>query len=285
MASVSLVSADGRRGLLAFSSVQAMAAWDPAARGIPATGVKVAAGALEHGADAILLDVAGPVRVALDGSVLRALGTGTTPPLPHADPSVHAAVARALSGLDGLADVVLDAPEPGDPSPPDLLVVVTAVAGRMPAWWPVPSPSGSWPTRTWLPPVRAVSRWACPVVQPAGNDDHGRVRTSPNEGIRHADTQARRRVRRHLPARLHRRRCGGVGGSKGRRRRHGRGRLRLRPDLRRLRLRPGQRLPTSTRPSPSGWSSRAGSRSRRPWATGSRSSSARSSRPACSSTS
>jgi len=132
LASVSLVSADGSRGLLAFSSVQAMATWDPAARGIPALGAKVAAGALSEGADAVLLDLAGPVRVAIDGALLRALGTGSTLPLPHADPSVHAAVAKALTGLTGLTGVVLEAPEEGEHPAPDLLVLVTATEGADP---------------------------------------------------------------------------------------------------------------------------------------------------------
>ncbi len=129
MASVSLVSPDGRTGLLAFSSVQAMAAWDPHARGIPAFGAKVAAGALEQHADAVLLDVAGPVRVALEGALLRALGTGSPLPLPHADASVHAAVASAVEGVLGLADVVLEAPEPGEDPAPDLVVLVTPEPG------------------------------------------------------------------------------------------------------------------------------------------------------------
>ncbi len=47
MATVSLVSPDGRRGLLAFTSVGSMAAWDPAARGIPASAARVAGAALE----------------------------------------------------------------------------------------------------------------------------------------------------------------------------------------------------------------------------------------------
>jgi hypothetical protein len=132
MASVSLVAADGRRGLLAFSSVQAMAAWDPAARGIPALGAKVAAGALEEGADAVLLDLAGPVRVAIDGALLRALGTSSPLPLPWADPTVHAAVVDALAGVEGLAGVLLEAPEPGEEGAPDLVVLVTPAPGSDP---------------------------------------------------------------------------------------------------------------------------------------------------------
>jgi len=129
MASVSLVAADGRRGLLAFSSVQSLAAWDPAARGIPALGPKVAAGAVEEHADAVLLDIGGPVRVAVEGAVLRALAAGDPLPLPHADPSVHAAVVDALAGVEGLAGLVLEAPQPGEEPAPDLVVRVSRAPG------------------------------------------------------------------------------------------------------------------------------------------------------------
>ena len=129
MASVSMVAADGRRGLLAFSSVQSMSAWDPASRGIPALGSKVAAGAVEEHADALLLDIGGPVRVAVEGAVLRALAAGDPLPLPYADPSLHAAVVDALAGVEGLAGLVLEAPQPGEDPAPDLVVLVSPVPG------------------------------------------------------------------------------------------------------------------------------------------------------------
>ena len=129
MASVSLVAADGRRGLLAFSSVQSMAAWDPVARGIPALGSKVAAGVVAEHADALLLDIAGPVRVAVEGAVLRALAAGDPLPLPYADPSVHTAVVEALAGIEGLAGLVLEAPQLDEEPAPDLVVLVNPVPG------------------------------------------------------------------------------------------------------------------------------------------------------------
>jgi hypothetical protein len=129
MASVSLVAADGRRGLLAFSSVQSMAAWDPAARGVPALGAKVAEGAVEEHADAVLLDIGGPVRVAVEGAVLRALAAGDPLPLPYADPSVHAAVVDALAGIEGLAGLVLEAPHQGEEPAGDLVVLVSPAPG------------------------------------------------------------------------------------------------------------------------------------------------------------
>lgn len=79
MASVSLVQADGRRGLLAFTGVESLARWDPAARPVPVTSHQVAAAALEESADGVLVDIAGPVRFAIDGQLLADLARGIGP--------------------------------------------------------------------------------------------------------------------------------------------------------------------------------------------------------------
>ena len=71
MASVSLVQPDGRRGLLAFTSVAALAAWNPQGRPVPVAAPDVARAALAEGAQGVLLDIAGPVRFALDGAHLE----------------------------------------------------------------------------------------------------------------------------------------------------------------------------------------------------------------------
>ncbi|AWB92523.1 SseB family protein [Aeromicrobium chenweiae] len=60
MAAVLMTGADGRQALLAFSSVQTMAAWDPKARPVPILGRDAARAALDEGAAAILLDLASP---------------------------------------------------------------------------------------------------------------------------------------------------------------------------------------------------------------------------------
>ena len=70
MASVSLIQADGRRGLLAFTGVETMRLWDPAARPVPVASYDLAAAATEEGADGVLVDIAGPVRFAIDGELL-----------------------------------------------------------------------------------------------------------------------------------------------------------------------------------------------------------------------
>ncbi len=79
MASVSLVQADGRRGLLAFTGLQTLARWDPTARPVPVTSHQVAAAALDEGADGVLVDIAGPVRFAIDGDLLIDLARAITP--------------------------------------------------------------------------------------------------------------------------------------------------------------------------------------------------------------
>lgn len=125
MASVSMVAPDGRRGLLAFTSVAAMAAWDPAARGIPSRAEKVAAAALEEGADAVLLDLGGPVRHALTGVPLTALAHGVPVPDPYDDPEVRAAVVAVLEAAAGIARADLR-PAPDGPGGrlADLLLLV-----------------------------------------------------------------------------------------------------------------------------------------------------------------
>jgi hypothetical protein len=79
MASVSLIQSDGRRGLLAFTGVEAMARWDPHARPVPVDSRQVAAAALQEGADGVLVDIAGPVRFAIDGALLADLAGGASP--------------------------------------------------------------------------------------------------------------------------------------------------------------------------------------------------------------
>lgn len=125
MATVSMVADDGRRGLLAFTSVAAMSAWDPSARGIPASAAKVAAAARDEGAVAVLLDVGGPVRFALLGAALDAVVAGTALPLPFDDPDVRTAVVEVLEAVPGLRRADLQpAPAGPDGDLADLLLLV-----------------------------------------------------------------------------------------------------------------------------------------------------------------
>ena len=71
MSSVSLVQQDGRRGLLAFTCLDSLRRWDPSARPVPVLAPAAARAALDEGAHGLLVDVAGPVRFAVDGPALR----------------------------------------------------------------------------------------------------------------------------------------------------------------------------------------------------------------------
>jgi hypothetical protein len=103
MAVVSIVGVDGRAALLAFTSVAAMAAWDSTARGIPALAETVGRAALEDGAAAVLLDIAGPARATIAGRALEVLASGVPWPAPYDDPEVQDAVAQVLGRLAGLS--------------------------------------------------------------------------------------------------------------------------------------------------------------------------------------
>lgn len=62
MATVLMRSQDGRLALLAFTGLEAMTRWDPEARPVPVPARTAALAALQDGADALLVDAAGPVR-------------------------------------------------------------------------------------------------------------------------------------------------------------------------------------------------------------------------------
>jgi hypothetical protein len=62
MATVLMRWDDGRTALLAFTGLEALHRWDPKARPVPVPARTAALAALQDGADALLIDAAGPVR-------------------------------------------------------------------------------------------------------------------------------------------------------------------------------------------------------------------------------
>jgi SseB protein N-terminal domain len=76
MAAVLLTGRDGRRALLAFTDLAALAGWDAHARPVPVTARQAAQSALAEGADALVVDVAGPVQVPVEGDALRRVADG-----------------------------------------------------------------------------------------------------------------------------------------------------------------------------------------------------------------
>ena len=76
MAAVLMTGRDGRTALLAFTGTGPLRAWDPAARPVPVTLADAAASAVQDGAAALLVDVAGPVLFAVEGDDLTRLAAG-----------------------------------------------------------------------------------------------------------------------------------------------------------------------------------------------------------------
>jgi hypothetical protein len=78
MATALLTGRDGRQALLAFTGLDTLAAWRPDARPVPVTTALAARSALQEGAAALVIDVAGPTTYAVEGEVLDALARGWT---------------------------------------------------------------------------------------------------------------------------------------------------------------------------------------------------------------
>jgi hypothetical protein len=76
MAAVLVQAVDGSTGLLAFTSVETMARWDPEARPVPVTAATAATAAVQDGAEALLVDLAGPASYVVDGEDLTRLAAG-----------------------------------------------------------------------------------------------------------------------------------------------------------------------------------------------------------------
>jgi hypothetical protein len=76
MAAVLMTGADGRRALLAFTGTAGLSAWNPDARPVPVAVRTAALSAVQEGADALLVDVAGPVMLVVEGDDLLALAAG-----------------------------------------------------------------------------------------------------------------------------------------------------------------------------------------------------------------
>jgi hypothetical protein len=76
MAAVLMTGADGRKALLAFSSVATMSAWNADARPVPVWGRDAARAALDEDASALLLDLAAPTFTVVETSDVQHLAAG-----------------------------------------------------------------------------------------------------------------------------------------------------------------------------------------------------------------
>lgn len=75
-AAVLMRGRDGRLALLAFTGQEPMRAWNPDARPVPVLLREAAGAAVDEGAQALVLDVSGPVLLVVQGDDLQALARG-----------------------------------------------------------------------------------------------------------------------------------------------------------------------------------------------------------------
>jgi hypothetical protein len=119
-----LIGADGRRAVPAFTSLDALTRWRPAARPVP-TDARLVWRAAVADSCAVVIDVAGPVPLAVEAARLAALARGDAVPLPHEDADVLAAVAAVTAGQAAVDRFRLS---PGH-ADGDLVIGLTLAAG------------------------------------------------------------------------------------------------------------------------------------------------------------
>jgi hypothetical protein len=96
MALPSVIGADGRPALPVFTCLDALRRWRSDARPVPVPAARVWQAAAQE-ASAAVIDIAGPVPLAVEGARLAALAAGQPAPPPHRDPDVLAVAGGALA--------------------------------------------------------------------------------------------------------------------------------------------------------------------------------------------
>jgi len=95
MALPTLIGNDGRAAVIAFTSSDTLRSWRQDARPVPVAAARLWAAALTV-ADAVVVDIAGPVPLVVEGARLRRLAAGEPPPPAHEDPDIRAAIAEVI---------------------------------------------------------------------------------------------------------------------------------------------------------------------------------------------
>ena len=112
MAAVTLTAADGSRALPMFSSLEALAAWDPEARPVPVPAASAAQSAITESCDALVVDLASAHAAVLRPSMLWALAQERAWVPAHHDDHVARAVAAAVDDERLVSAHRLEAGEP-----------------------------------------------------------------------------------------------------------------------------------------------------------------------------
>ena len=139
-----VVGRDGRPAIPVFTCLDALARWDERARPVPAQAGLVWRAAVD-GSCAVVVDIAGPVPLAVEGARLAALADGRPVPRPYQDPDVLEAVRAAAAGQPAIAGLRVAGGSGDDPAAAgpaargdadeggDLQIELTLAAGYSPA--------------------------------------------------------------------------------------------------------------------------------------------------------
>jgi hypothetical protein len=127
---VTVAAPDGRNILPAFTSVEAMAHWNPAARPIPADGARVALAAADEQTDLVVVDPTSATEFVIRRPALWAMAKGEPWVPSYLDEAVLGAF---MDGIEGEESVIAIQLAPGDPdarlSGAELIVQLTLVDG------------------------------------------------------------------------------------------------------------------------------------------------------------
>ena len=127
---VTVSAPDGRRVLPVFTSTEAMTAWNPAARPIPASARRAALAAAGEDTPLMVLDATSDTEFVFRRPMLRAIAEGTPWVHPVVDPDIVAEIERSITGVPAVRAVRL---VDGDPdarlSGPQVVVELGLVPG------------------------------------------------------------------------------------------------------------------------------------------------------------
>ena len=98
MAMPEIVGRDGKRAIPAFTCADSLERWRPGARPVPVPAAGVWQSAVQE-SHAVVIDIAGPVPVVVEGSRLAALAAGGDVPAMHEDPDVWRQVVTAAADV------------------------------------------------------------------------------------------------------------------------------------------------------------------------------------------
>ena len=127
---ITVAGPDGRSVLPAFTSVAAMAQWNPTARPIPADGARVALAAASEGTDLVVLDATTETEFAIRRPALWAMAQDRPWQPSYLDEEV---LGEFMAAADGEESIVAIQLAPGDPGArlagPELIVQLALRAG------------------------------------------------------------------------------------------------------------------------------------------------------------